>query len=167
MLNHIRTLLLNKSSSFQSEWYVEPSFNPIKLAKDLLNFSNILFSDSDRIKVVESVIPFCLDPELNDIVQGLDTRVTVDDSKISHSSVADFYKSLSDSKNNLILNCITSPTTISLFNYSNNDTDFFIKSIKKLKQIYTRSKETSKRFSASILAYVLNLDRAYNKSIQK
>lgn len=164
MVNHIRTLLLNKNSSADAGWYIDPSFNPIKLTGTILKFHDILFSYGDSLSTIEYIMPFLMDVEFKDIVDGLDTRSTVETNINEPSSIVSFYKTLSTDNKDTILSCINSGISSSLFSYSEQDSDFFVSSMKKLSSVFNSSKETTKRFSACILAYVLHLDKTYNKS---
>ena len=173
MVNHIRTLLLNESSFDIAEsgarcWYVDDSFAPAKLSGGLMRAYSSIFVDAGsidgKIDRINSVMPFVLDPEFDSYVGAFDRRSTVpsDSRPVGPSSIYDFYGTLSNDTPFYVDSVVSSTDMPSVFQ-STGDT-ITDRNLSDLYKRYSYGFETTKRFSACVLAIVFRLDLLNKKS---
>lgn len=169
MVNHVRTLLLNESHLTQGVpgWCIDARFSKIDLKKSVAEFCSVLFSGlnsvQSRAKRVDCVIPFVYAPEFSSFISGLDPRVTVPTfPDVRTGTVPSFYKAITGDTFAFVDECLSSFSSSMLFQHTGDvDVD------SKLDGLYTikaESKETSKKFSACMVAVVLLLDLEYRNT---
>ena len=166
MINHARTLLLNRNSSQVSMWPVDTSFAPLPLSGRMLAFRSLLFegaeTDEAMYERVSWLMPFVLDPEFADTRSLLDWRVTLESDipnrDIRYGTPFSLYTKLRQEAPTVVSDCVSNFNTPYLFVWDNLPDTGFVDVMKRLKSVYADSKETTRRFSACLWAFLLRLE---------
>lgn len=171
MINHIRTLLLNESavSTFgvPGMWLVDHSFEKIDMSGPAFNLHESLFGEAatveDRVKRVDQLMPFVLDPEFDGYFCMFDRRMTVssDMDRVRTGTVYDFYRTMRTPFSNRVDEIVNSQYSALSFQHTG---DVAVDAaLDELYKIYTKGFESSKRLSACVYSIVLKYDLAYRR----
>lgn len=171
MINHIRTLLLNESatSTFGVDgiWLVDHSFEKLDMSGPALNLHEALFSGAstteERVKRVDQLMPFVLDPEFSGYFGMFDTRMTVlqDTERVKTGTVYDFYRTMRVPFSNKVGEIVNNQYSALVFQHTKDVS--VDSSLDELYKIYAKGFESSKRLSACLYAIILKYDLMYRK----
>ena len=175
MINHVRTLLLNRAdreASVAGGWYCDPSFVPVHVPATLVPYASVLFRNSrtteDRLRNVDALMPYVYSPDLAFALEGIDGRTTEDDGpayRCGPVSVSGFIGTRSPILDGVVAGAVASPETQAVFAPPPGALQSRQACLRRLQSVFSRSQDTSRRFSASLLAYVLQLDSAWSASL--
>lgn len=166
MVNHVRTLLLNKSvddlaeESIDCPWYIDEAFVPVRLNSTLLNFSKTLFgsrSTASKIACIKGIVPLLISVDLKKYVIALDPRTTVIEEEVG--SIYTLYKNIQSSSDTSFGDVTAIDASYVFLDVRNPIKN---KLLKELESISKKSNEYSVRFAALVLAYVYQLDNLLN-----
>lgn len=164
MVDHVRTLILNESAAKAGGatvgWSVPSDYKAVALPSDLAAFYSAMFSgteDNIELKVlrVEELVPFVADPEFEFAMSIFDSRTAVQPRQ-SPSTVFSFYGTMSGRQMPEVNECIAVANPV--FSYPSGLASSFSTYLDGLKQKFLASKETTKRFSACLLAYLIRVE---------
>ena len=176
MIDHVQVLLLNLPSVVAnnriSGFYVDPSFIPVKLTRDLEEVRSALFYGIDEQDVagmasrVNSACRAVLTPE-NTLLSALgDSRLTVN----RDLGFSDMFQFLSDMKGaewdtgtvNRVLACSISGA---IFSAPTGTQDDLVRFLSSMKSRWEDGVDMVRRFSAFLSAYVVRLEIIRRKTL--
>jgi len=178
MVNHVKTLLMNRSAAELSRssgvpWMVDQSFTPVVLDQNMLSFRNSVFTgvpDYDIVgqaNRVDVVLGLVLTPENHMLSEFLDTRVT--DVVRPPSSVFEFYASMNSNpdKCDFVGSVLGNGAVSSLFSVSDSVPGDMPALIGLYRSRWESSPEITVKFSSAVSAYVLRLEALRLRSVGK
>lgn len=170
MVNHIQTLLLNESASrviselnLKDYGYINSKFTSISLPSDIkLVYDSIIPETEPQLKLnrVKQLLVYTEAPEFSKFLSLFDTRATY--KRTTVQNIPEFYNNIHSSTELDMNSCILAGSTTSIFNAS--DTSSFNLVLKELYELYLKSPETVKKFSALLFALIVQLHINYNKA---
>jgi len=172
MVNHVRTLLLNRNSETAERlgcWYVDPSFVPMPYDAVTDPVMERLFeeseSDEDRVRMVDFCMSFLLAPEFGEVFGFFDTRTTCagDTDRVRPSSVAKFFRSMYPGFDTGAVERVLSYDRVStVFQHVGDARRDDL--LDRLALVYGGSFETWRAFTAVMYAVVVRMDAAMGRS---
>lgn len=174
MINHIRTLLMNVSAGSMppGAWPVDPSYVSVSAGKEAESLRSELFlgadTPSDRAFVVDSVMPFVMDPEMAWFFGRYDRRSTVPfdlpSGRSGKSTAWRFQRSMrGDVLSPVVARCLASPSASTVFSLTGDA--YADETIGRLRPVFYSGFEPTRRFSAALHALVARTDLARRASI--
>ena len=164
MINHIQTLLINedaetvaKDFGTASRWYTDPSFVPATVTGNLEAILDMLLPPStadEARRRLDFYLRCFTAPEFTKYFQMFDTRMTGVEQL--PGSIAEFYRGLAHVDLDVVHPVVTSRYSSQIF-LKVGDTDIDA-ALAELYEIYGKSREDIKRFTAVVFAVALNLE---------
>lgn len=169
MINHIQTLLLNESASavtseldIKNYGYIDSKFASIPLTPSLRLLYDVIIPEKSiqtKLNRVKQLLVYTESPEFSKFLPLFDTRVTY--SRDYTQDITNFYNNIPTSTELDMHNCILAGSTSPVFNIS--DTNRLYPTLRELHELFLKSPETVKRFSALLFAMIIQLHTNYTK----
>jgi hypothetical protein len=174
MINHIQTLLLNESASVvqtvlpEAEYgYIDPTFTKVTADANIRGVYEELFSGSsslsDRLHTVKLALPYFRDPEFANIAPAFDQRTVAQEK--TPTSVFDFYVSSGYEGPKLLPVSRLLSSTMAPMAFLPSGNELLDTLLPGLQDIYSASREDSRRLSALLFAVVIHLEASRLKSM--